>query len=276
MFILNGENLSTMLRPMGYEKEGGTWAEGTGSNVRLLTMPRGAQVHGCTTVGANLQSFVNLFGFPLDRAPPCAEACQTLIVQIIHRILPTLAVDDVEHFMALVARLIAAQSFGAVLSETTRSWVYDIWVWLYDNRPHDLARHLPRLTRLLLSGLSDASLAIRTKVLEFWNHETRLPLDAMARLERLFVDLYDDARGEAWLQYAAYLLLKLTQVVGLLERSMHLMRGGRGVRLHPCVQRMHCPTVRSDRFSFSDLMSEVPRLGTQRCVQRRPLDSHLV
>ncbi len=75
-----------------------------------------------------------------------------------------------------------------------RALVYDIWIWLHDRRPDALPG--PQLTQLLLHGLSDEALPIRTKVLEFWHHETRLPLEAGPRLTRLFEALAARALGQ--------------------------------------------------------------------------------
>eukprot|EP01012_Entosiphon_sulcatum_P003459 TRINITY_DN11099_c0_g1_i3.p1 TRINITY_DN11099_c0_g1~~TRINITY_DN11099_c0_g1_i3.p1 ORF type:complete len:4370 (-),score=577.88 TRINITY_DN11099_c0_g1_i3:12-11855(-) len=141
------------------------------------------------------------------------EQVQLLTLQILHKLLRDLVVADVRHLLhtVLAKHFSSPSSLSSVFSESCRIALFDVLVWLYDNRAADIREEIDTLRSYLLLGLADDSIDVRANLLDFWDHETRLPLDVAPRLERIFTVLFEPVLGERWLTYAAILLLKLTR-----------------------------------------------------------------
>ena len=62
----------------------------------------------------------------------------------------------------------------------------------------------------LLKGLSDADLANRLTIQNFWSHETRLPTETIDRLVAMLEAMYSPQSETKYLSYATNLLLEMT------------------------------------------------------------------
>ncbi|KAL9649605.1 hypothetical protein ABK040_003282 [Willaertia magna] len=138
------------------------------------------------------------------------EPIQLLTLQMVYQLIKIMSKEDVLHFIETVTKYINISDVHIVhiFSEPCREKYYDILIWLFDNRSSEF-RSEDIVRTELLKAMNDPSEDIRRKMLLFWDHESRLSIESMKRLEESFSVLYAQNLGDKWLQYSCYLMLQL-------------------------------------------------------------------
>jgi len=147
------------------------------------------------------------------------EAIQLTTLKILSKVIKVLTSEQIKQFLGT-----AISSFPSHQSMRCRVAFYDLFAWLYDHRcttsksKHNQAapaffddETTTAVKRELLKGLTDDSELIRVKMMDFWNKNSRMPQETMARIEFVLKDLYVPEVEHFYLNYATSLLLETTR-----------------------------------------------------------------
>eukprot|EP01080_Neovahlkampfia_damariscottae_P000233 gene233-4479_t len=136
------------------------------------------------------------------------EDTQLLMLKIVYKLLRKMSKNQIFMFLEIMNQIyVNSEMFHTTFSEPCRNLYYDILIWLYDN--NEEVNKESEITKSILRGMSDESEVIRQKLLDFWNHESRLSSDSLDRLTQLFNKMYSENIKENWLKYSSYLMLNL-------------------------------------------------------------------
>lgn len=128
------------------------------------------------------------------------EKAHEMLLLVTIRILPQLVKDEIHEY---IPQLI--QAFIKHPNERCRGLLFKVLINVYDHWKKEDSH--PSVLAALLRGLSDPSAAVSKTMFEFWDHESRLPLDLAERLLSCLTTLHQPDTENDWLRYCTFLLM---------------------------------------------------------------------
>lgn len=128
------------------------------------------------------------------------DKAHEMMLLVTIRLLPQLTKEEIDELTPLYV-----ETFVKHPNERCRGMFYKLLIAIYEQVKKEEAH--PSVLATLLRGLSDPSAAVSKTMFEFWDNESRLPLDLAERLLSCLTTLHlPDTEGD-WLRYCTFLLM---------------------------------------------------------------------